>query len=434
MRGQGGAGKSCLGGAARSGGQAAPGQPLPLAARRQPQTCQLPRSPAPAPACASPCRPPGDSGTIVVSLPPQRVQHDGTVGAPDAAAPEPAQPARPRSYDVRYARVMDALRWLCANNPLYADVSIVPPPPAAAGTAADRAPVQPAPGAPAASQPPGTTGADPGFDNLAPDTRNLTHSVMLPADPTTAVDALRRQVDPTGAQPLAASLQFQLQRTDGAPVSFHTQRSLEALNFVDLYPTGTNHWGTNRDPGVQLSMYLRTRCMGEDSRFCYPPYLVWATTAFQYNQVGGAGRGGRGGAGPAARLHSQPTLGRSAAALKQPAQLARRLPPPLAAAVQRGGRGRAAAAGRRDRGPGPAGRPRRRQPGGRPGTRQHVLGLHALHPRHRRLLARRGERPVCHAGPAGPSLLVHDPQRQRSALGRPGCGGALPQPGAQHDR
>lgn len=167
----------------------------------------------------------------------------------------------PRTFEVRYSRVVQALLWLREQNPLYADIEIRLPAPGAAS-------------------------ADTAYSSENLDPADLAYSTALRADPQITARALQQAVHGhSGARAAQQRLFFDMQRIDARPVSIHFQQGLEALAFVQLYPDGQNHWGTSRQHQPTMLMYFRARILGHDTRFQDPLWMGFAVSTAQYLQL-----------------------------------------------------------------------------------------------------------------------------------------------------
>lgn len=152
-------------------------------------------------------RPRTESGVLIVRVPGRAAA--ACDGEGRGADEQPLQPV-PRQFAVRLPLLMAALRWLQANNPLYAQVTLRPLDPgeeeAINAEAADAA---------------------------AADTEQaavMAHGVVLPDDPAAPVDALQQQLNMRPARdrrPQQETLYFDLRRSTGQPASILTSLVLE---------------------------------------------------------------------------------------------------------------------------------------------------------------------------------------------------------------
>jgi len=190
----------------------------------------------------------------------------------------------PRDFRVRYDKVMEALEWLKANNPLYGAVRVQAPPAhadAGGGDTDDARAGQSGDGMGAAD----ARADDGGAHDGAP--MDLAHSVVVAVDHVQPVGAAHAELQGGGGRAARADLGdvFQLQRHTTAPASIITTLALEALCFVLHFPYGRNHMRTDRHR-LHDSFYIRQRVDNVDPRFRNDPmYLAWAISVISFLQL-----------------------------------------------------------------------------------------------------------------------------------------------------
>lgn len=231
-------------------------------------------------------RPINDSGIIVVRInkKARRAQPgagDGGTGAGnvEAETPQSENQSASRLFNVRRPLLVEAIRWLQANNPFYANVELreETPEEAAAAAAAEA-----------------TEQEMDDMENIDPN--ELVHYTMMAADPcprrgTAARLAGAKSRGKGRGRGRGGQAAFTLQEINAAPLSFYIEPGLEAQANVFIYPRGRNHWGTDRhgcDRQLYYNQYMRQRMMNADRRCHHPAYMGWAVSSLQHKQLCGA--------------------------------------------------------------------------------------------------------------------------------------------------
>jgi hypothetical protein len=185
-----------------------------------------------------------DTGMVVVRLPGRHT--DGEV---------PRRP--PKAFTAHCDKVMEALRWLKENNPLYRNVDI------------RAANVQ--------EEEEDRLGEEDPFAEMT--AQDLQHSVIVNADPQ--LPQINHNDDSNGT-----GRAFNRNRCTDVPLSFHGCREMEALANPELFPKGTNHMGTSRRVKLSNMQYLRQRVLNKDLRFSKKTtYLANSVSMAHFDQL-----------------------------------------------------------------------------------------------------------------------------------------------------
>ena len=160
-----------------------------------------------------------------------------------------------RSFEVCYPRLIAALEWLIANNPLYRGVTIQLPnaaaqqPPADIVAGGDVPALQPAwpltdagklPAADTPGEPEAAEQVELAADAPAQpvDLNQLHGNVMAEDDPAMPMDAMRNLLQGNNGPRRDQQLPYVLQPCDGRPASMYLEQAMEALAFPRHYPNG----------------------------------------------------------------------------------------------------------------------------------------------------------------------------------------------------
>jgi hypothetical protein len=175
--------------------------------------------------------------------------------------------------------------------------------------------------------------------------------VMADANPVLPRDALHTATTRAGRAARAReerTMATTITTRTGGVLSIHAHPDLEPAAFPNLYPYGTNHFGTNREQPIGIAAYFTNRVQNADPRFQLPVYLAWAVSLSVYlqlrNQISVSLRIQQNGRAPrlntlrrqVAALHRQQR--RQDAAVPDPAAAGEAAPPRPAAALLAGGR------------------------------------------------------------------------------------------------
>lgn len=230
--------------------------------------------------------PPPFHGPVLIPSPPLPAlpaspQPAAAAPSPSAAAANPAQARIPRRFRVRVHCVLAALEWLRSNNLFYADCAVNQQAAAELRAEEGRQEAMDHDASP-----------DAGGPSVDVSLGDLQHGVALEADPNVRLgagaEAMGVDTGNHNQQQQNRRMFFNMQRSDGQPVSFFTHDGVEAMCFPQHYPTGKNHWNTARPQKCTLSMWFRGHVLNEDFRFVRDPlYICWALSVFHISQLRG---------------------------------------------------------------------------------------------------------------------------------------------------
>ena len=158
-------------------------------------------------------------------------------------------------YVVRKPLVVDALRWLRENNPLYSNVNI------------DESVIDSNDCSDITNEPQQSSIEPPQFECSVVRTDHTLPNLE-------AIDFIRNGSYNNQVQ--------QLPRVSGQPINLYEDNSAEEMAFPCLFPNGVNGLHTARDPPILFTDYIQSRLLNVDNRWSSNiPYLLWSANLLE---------------------------------------------------------------------------------------------------------------------------------------------------------
>ena len=173
---------------------------------------------------------PAEDGDIVYVQQPEKVVND-------------VQQDKPKTmyYQCRYSKVMNALRWLKENNPLYSDVKVTTP---------------------SVNTFPQEEMKD---EESIEESGIVRNNILLPD--ISVPELMKEAVVPV----------YQMEKITSAPLSIFNEPQMELMAFPTLYVDGKNGFGMYQSSKISPLDYFQARIMSSDARWVqHAAFLFWA--------------------------------------------------------------------------------------------------------------------------------------------------------------